>query len=152
MSDSLRSHELQHASPPCPSPTPRVHPDSHPSSPWCHPAISSSVVPFSSFPQSLPASESFSIPIFLSLLMHACIPSRFSHVWLFATLWTVNCQAPLSMRMLQARILEQVVISTLGDLPHPGVKPVSHYASCIAGGLFATSTTWEVQVCWYDLL
>ena len=50
---------MQHASPPCPSPTPGVHSDSHPSSQWCHPAISSSVVPFSSCPQSLPASESF---------------------------------------------------------------------------------------------
>ena len=59
MSDSLRPHELQHATPPCPSPTPRVHSDSRPSSQWCHPAISSSVVPFSSCPQSLPASESF---------------------------------------------------------------------------------------------
>ena len=59
MSDSLRPHEWQHARPPCPSPTPRVHSDSHPSSQWCHPAISSSVVPFSSCPQSLPASESF---------------------------------------------------------------------------------------------
>ena len=60
MSDSLRSHESQHARPPCPSPTPGVHTDSRPSSRWCHPAISSSVVPFSSCPQSLPASESFS--------------------------------------------------------------------------------------------
>ena len=59
VSDSLRPHESQHARPPCPSPTPRVHSDSRPSSPWCHPAISSSVVPFSSCPQSLPASESF---------------------------------------------------------------------------------------------
>ena len=59
MSDSLWPHESQHAGPPCPSPTPRVHSDSHPSSRWCHPAISSSVVPFSSYPQSLPASESF---------------------------------------------------------------------------------------------
>ena len=56
MSDSLRPHESQHASPPCPSPTPGVHSDSCPSSQWCHPAISSSVVPFSSCPQSLPAS------------------------------------------------------------------------------------------------
>ena len=48
-----------HARPPCPSPTPGVHWDSHPSSQWCHPAISSSVIPFSSCPQSLPASESF---------------------------------------------------------------------------------------------
>ena len=55
----LRPHESQHARPPCPSTTPRVHSNSHPSSRWCHPAISSSVVPFSSCPQSLPASESF---------------------------------------------------------------------------------------------
>ena len=59
MSDSLRPHELQHARPPCPLPTSRVHSDSHPLSQWCHPAISSSVVPFSSCPQSLPASEFF---------------------------------------------------------------------------------------------
>ena len=59
VSDSLRPHELQHARPPCPSPTPGVHSDSRPMSQWCHPAISSSVVPFSSCPQSLPASESF---------------------------------------------------------------------------------------------
>ena len=59
MSDSLQPHELQHPRPPCPSPTPRVHPNSHPSSQWCHPSISSSVIPFSSCPQSLPTSESF---------------------------------------------------------------------------------------------
>ena len=59
VSDSLRPHESQHARPPCPSPSPRVHSDSCPSSPWCHPAISSSVVHFSSCPQSLPGSESF---------------------------------------------------------------------------------------------
>ena len=59
VSDSLQPHELQHARPPCPSPTPGVHPNSCLSSQWCHPAISSSVVPFSSCPQSLPASESF---------------------------------------------------------------------------------------------
>ena len=59
VSDSLWPHESQHARPPCPSPTPGVHSDSRPSSQWSHPAISSSVVPFSSCPQSLPASESF---------------------------------------------------------------------------------------------
>ena len=59
MSDSFRPHELQHARPPCPSPTPGVHSNSCPSSRWCHPAISSSVIPFSSCPQSLPASKSF---------------------------------------------------------------------------------------------
>ena len=58
VSDPLRPHEPQHARPPCPAPTPRVHSDSRPLSQWCHPAISSSLVPFSSCPQSLPASES----------------------------------------------------------------------------------------------
>ena len=61
VSDSLRPHESQHTRPPCPSPIPRVHSDSRASSQWCHPAISSSVVPFSSCPQSLPASESFPV-------------------------------------------------------------------------------------------
>ena len=60
MSDSLRPHESQHARPPCPSPTPGVHWDSRPLSGRCHPAISSSVIPFSC-PQSLPASESFPV-------------------------------------------------------------------------------------------
>ena len=59
VSDSLQSHESQHARPPCPSPTPRVYSNSCPSSQWCHPAVTSSVVPFSSCPQSLPAWGSF---------------------------------------------------------------------------------------------
>ena len=58
VSDSLWPHESQHARPPCPSPTPAVHSNSCASSRWCHPAISSSVIPFSSCPQSLPSSES----------------------------------------------------------------------------------------------
>ena len=56
---SLWPYEPQHARPPCPPPTPGVHPNPCPSSRWCHPAISSSAVPFSSCPQSLPASRSF---------------------------------------------------------------------------------------------
>ena len=56
VSDSFQPHESQHARPPCPSPIPGVHSDSRPSSQWCHPANSSSVIPFSSCPQSLPAS------------------------------------------------------------------------------------------------
>ena len=59
VSDSLRPHELQHARPPCPSSTPGVHSNSCPSSQGCHPAISSSIIPFSSCPQSLSASGSF---------------------------------------------------------------------------------------------
>ena len=61
VSDSLRPHESQHARPPCPSPTPGVHSNSCPSSWWCHPSISSSVLPFSSRLQSFPATGSFPV-------------------------------------------------------------------------------------------
>ena len=66
VSDSLWLHESQHARPPCPSPTPGVYSDSCPSSQWCHPAILSSVAPFSSCPQSLPASESVPVSQFFA--------------------------------------------------------------------------------------
>ena len=66
VSDSSRPHELQHARPPCPSPTPGVYPDSYPLSQWCHPTISSSVIPFSSCPQSFPASGSFPMSQFFT--------------------------------------------------------------------------------------
>ena len=59
MSNSLQPHGLQHARPPCPSPTPGVYPNSYPLSQWCHPTISSSVIPFSACPQSFPASGLF---------------------------------------------------------------------------------------------
>ena len=59
MSDSLQPHEPQHDRPPCPSATPGVYPNPRPLSQWCHPTISSTVVPFSSCPQSFPASGSF---------------------------------------------------------------------------------------------
>ena len=61
MSDSLWPHGLQHTRPPCPSPTPRVYPNPCPLCQWCHPTISSSVVPFPSCPQSFPASWSFQV-------------------------------------------------------------------------------------------
>ena len=66
VSNSLQPHELQHARPPCPSPTPGVHSVSRPSSRWCHPAVSSSVVPFSSHLQSFPASGSFQMSQFFT--------------------------------------------------------------------------------------
>ena len=67
VSDSLQPYELQHTRPPCPSPTPRVYPNSCPLSWWCHPTISSSVIPFFSWPQSFPASGSFRMsPFFAS--------------------------------------------------------------------------------------
>ena len=66
MSDSLQPHGLQHSRPPCPSPTPRVYSNSCPLSWWCHPTISSSVIPFSSRLQSFPASGSFQISQFFT--------------------------------------------------------------------------------------
>ena len=66
VSNSLQPHEPQHGGPPCPSPTPRVYPNSCTLSRWCHPAISSSVIPFSSCPQSLPASEFFPVSQFFA--------------------------------------------------------------------------------------
>ena len=66
MSNSLQPHGLQHTRPPCPSPTPGVHSNSCPLSWWCHPAISSSVIPFSSHPQSFPASGSFPVSQFFT--------------------------------------------------------------------------------------
>ena len=103
MSDSLWPHESQHTRPPCPSPTPGVHSDSRPSSQWCHPAISSSDVPFSSCPQSLPASESFPISqLFawggqstgvsaLASVLPKNIVNVFKCPWLFHFKWLPLC-------------------------------------------------------------
>ena len=66
MSDSLQAHRLQHSRPPCPSPTPGVYSNSCPLSQWCHPTISSSVIPFSFYLQSFPASESFQMSQFFA--------------------------------------------------------------------------------------
>ena len=95
VSDSLQPHESQHARSPCPSPTPGVHSDSRPSTQWCHPAISSSVIPYSSCPQSLPASESFH-PL---LLMPPIAPS----IRVFSNESTLRMRWPKywSFRLLQ---------------------------------------------------
>ena len=93
VSDSLRPHESQHARPPCPSPTPRVHSNSCPLNRGCHPAISSSVVPFSSCPQSLPASESFPMSQLFTavakvLEFHLSITPSKEHPGLISLEWT----------------------------------------------------------------
>ena len=97
VSDSLRPHESQHARPPCPSPTPGVRSDSRPSSRWCHPAVSSSVVPFSSCPQSLPASESFPIEFSIPQLR---IWDIYSFKWSLSNFWCpinfLKCRACLN--------------------------------------------------------
>ena len=94
VSDSLWPHELQHAGPPGTSQTPRVHSDSHPSCRWCHPAISSSIVPFSSCHQSYSASESFPMSQFFTwggqstgVLASALLLSKNTQGW-FPLEWT----------------------------------------------------------------
>ena len=106
VSDSSQPHEPQHARLPCPSPTPGVYPNSCPSSQWCYPAISSSIVPFSSFPQSLPASSRIKLPCItqcvLVLSLQAC-PTPCD---------LMDCSLPGSSAhgILQARILEWVAM------------------------------------------
>ena len=99
MSDSLQPHELQHARPPCPSPTPGVHSNSCPSSRWCHPAISSSVIPFSSCPQSFPASGS----------VRSCIRHY----------WQNGATAPTPLLIPQPRSRDEGVRSYNSDLFFP---------------------------------
>ena len=99
VSNSLRPHESQHARPSCPSPTPGVHSDSRPSSQWCHPDISSSVVPFSSCPHSLPATAAAAAAKSLQSCPTLCDP--------------IDSSPPGSPvpGILQARTLEWVTIS-----------------------------------------
>ena len=114
VSDSLWPHESQHARPPCPSPTPRVYPNSCPSSRWCHPATSSSAIPFAQYVQ------------------------------LFATPWTIACQAPLSMGTHQARILEWVVMASSRGSSQPRYQTQT---SCITGRFFTNWATREALLC-----
>ena len=131
MSDSLQPHESQHSRPPCPSPTPGVHSDSHPSSQWCHPAISSSIVPFSSCPQSLPASESFpmstlrmrwpkywsfSFSIIPSKEIPGLISFRMDWLNLLAVQWTLK--SLLQHHSSKASILRHSAFFTV-QLSHP---------------------------------
>ena len=102
MSDSLRPHESQHARPPCPSPTPRVHSDSRPSSQWCHPAISFSVVPFSSCPQSFPTSESFPVSQLFAWGGQSSLPEsitvRVIVKWWFSTILAIFISYNFSLK------------------------------------------------------
>ena len=130
VSDSLRPHESQHARPPCPSQTPTVYSNSCPLSQWCHPTISSSVVPFSFCPQSSPASGSFQMSQFFALVSWSIgvsasasvLPMNFQD-W-FPLGWT-------SWISLQSKGLSRVCSNTTGQkrkffgaqLP---LQPISH--------------------------
>ena len=155
VSDSLRPHELQQARPPYPLPSPGVHSNSRPSGRWCHPAISSSVVPFSSCPLSLPASESFpmsqlfasggqsiGVSALASVLWKWKWKWKWSHLVVSDSLWPVDCSPPSSSvhGILQARVLQWVAISfsTGSSWPRDQTQ-VSH----IAGRHFNLCTTRE---------
>ena len=77
--------------------------------------------------------------------------SHFSHVQLFVTLWTVACQAPLSMGILQQEYWSRLPFPSPGDLPDPGMEPASPTSPALAGVFFTTSTTWEAWVFCYML-
>ena len=114
VSNSWWPHESQHTRPPCPSPTPGVHSNSRPSNWWCYLAISSSVVPFSSCPQSLPASESFPM----------------SQLFAWGGQSTgVSCQSPNSQSLLKLRLIEWVMPSNHLILCHSLLLPPSIFPS-----------------------
>ena len=72
-----------------------------------------------------------------------CMQNHFSHIWLFATLWTIALQAPLSMRFSRQEFWNGCPCPSPGDLPNPGIEPMSLVSPALAGGFFTTSTTWE---------
>ena len=77
------------------------------------------------------------------MLVHVCMLSCFSHIWLFATLWTAAHRASLSMGFSRQEYWSGLPCLPPGDLPDPGVKPVSLASTAFAGGFFTTSATWE---------
>ena len=127
MFNSLQPHESQHTRPPCPSPTPGVHPNPCPLSRWCHPAISSSVIPFSSCPQSLPASESFPMSQLFTWggQSFSIIPSKespgpisFTMDWLDLLAVQGTLKSLLQHHTSKASILRRSVFLTV-QLSHP---------------------------------
>ena len=132
VSDSLRPHESQHARPPCPSPTPGVYPNSCPLSWWCHPAISSSLIPFSSCPQSLPASESFPMSqLFawggksIGVSASASVLPMNTQDW-FPLVWTgwISLQSKALSRVFAAWQLKSINSSALSFLHSPTLTSI----------------------------
>ena len=122
VSDSLRPHELQHTRPPCPTPTPRVYSNTCQSSQWCHPATSSSVIPFSSCPQSFQASGSFP--------MSQLFAMRWTKYWSFSFSISPSNEHPglISFRMDWLDLL--AIQGTLKSLlQHHGSKASIHWCS-----------------------
>ena len=78
--------------------------------------------------------------------LYICVLSHFSCVRLFVTLWTVACQAPLSMGFSRPEYWNRLPFPSPGDLPDPGIEPASHSSPALAGGFFTTSATWEAHL------
>ena len=127
VSDSLWPHEPQHARRPCPTPTPRVHPNPCSSRRLYHPTISSSVVPFSSCPH---------------YLHRLCVLNQ---VQLFATPWPAAHQDPLSMGFSRQEYWSRLPFLTPGDLLNPGIELMSLLSPALAGRFFTNCATWEVH-------
>ena len=129
VSNSLWPHESQHARPPCPSSTLRVFPSSCPSNQWCHPAISSSVVPFSFCPQSLPASGSFS--------MNQLFTSSGQSIWVSASasVLPMNTQdwSPCSSR------------DSLESSPTPQFKTINFFGTQLSSQSSSHIHTWPLE-------
>ena len=137
MSDSLQPHEPQHPRPPCPSPTPRVHPNPCPLSRWCHPAISSSVVPFSCL-QSFPASGSFQMSqLFASGGQSIGVYGVISPLISSSILGPTDLGSPIFLPfhtvhgVLKAKILKWFAIPSSSG-PH-SVRPLHHDLSVLGG-------------------
>ena len=136
VSDSLRPHESQHARPPCASPTPGVHPDSCASSLWCHPAISSLVVPFSSCPQSVPASV-FS--------KESTLHMRWPKYWSFSFSISPSNEYPglISFRMDWLDLL--AVQGILKSLSNTTVQKHQFFGAQLSSQSNSHSHTWPVE-------
>ena len=137
MSDSLQPNKLQHASPPCPSPTPGVYSNSFPLSRWCHPAISSSVVPFSSCPQSLPASWSF--PMSQPLRM------RWPKYWSFSFSISPSNEHPglISFRIDWLDLL--AVQGVLKTIPNTTVEKHKFFVTQLSSNSNSHTHTWPLE-------
>ena len=83
--------------------------------------------------------------------MHACVLCCFGRVWLFATLWTTPCQAPLSMGFTRQEYWSGLPFPSPGDLPDPGLEPASLTSPALAGGFFTTRAMWEAHILRYNM-
>ena len=130
MSDFSWPHESQHTRPPCPSPSPRVHSDSSPSSLWCHPAISSPVVHFSSCPQSLPALKSFpmsqQLPKYWSFSFSIITSKEIPGLISFRMDWLDLLAVQGTLKVFSNTTVQTINSSVLSLLHSPTLTPI-HY-------------------------